>query len=71
MTTGQIPPKTKARLTTLIAQRDQLQTALNGVQVSIEGIVDAMRETMNIPEDWTLDNLDRGFVAPPETPDHA
>jgi hypothetical protein len=63
-----IPPKTKAKLTALIAQRDQLQVALNGVTSNLENIVDAMRETMNVPETWRLDNLDAGFVAPPEEP---
>ncbi len=60
-----IPPKTKAKLTSLIAQRDQLQTALNGANAAIDGIVEAMRETMNVPDTWKLENLDRGFVPPP------
>ena len=64
MSVIQIPPKTKTKLTALIAQRDQLQVALNGVNGTIESVVEAMRETMNVPDTWTLENLDRGFVPP-------
>ena len=59
-----VPPKTKAKLTQLIAQRDQLQAALNGVQTSIDGVVETMRELMDVPDTWTLTNLERGFVPP-------
>ena len=34
------------------------------MQTSIDGVVETMRELMNVPDTWTLTNLERGFVPP-------
>lgn len=53
-----IPPKTKAKLSELILER-------NRITGTIDGLVDALREAMNVPDSWQLYNLDVGFAPPP------
>lgn len=54
----QVPPKTKAKLSELILERNRLNAM-------IDGIVDVLRETRDVPPDWQLYNLDVGFAPPP------
>lgn len=63
----QLPPKTKARLLALISQRNQAQAVLDTTGRAIDAVVDTARELMNIPDDWTMDDIDQGFL-PPHTP---
>lgn len=64
-----LPPKTKARLAQLIAQREKLQAALTGTVQTIEEVVATAKEIMNVPDDWQIEDLEVGFVAfdPPPT----
>ncbi len=61
----QLPPKTKARLVSIIQQRDKAQAVVAGLNTAIEEVVATARELMDIPDDWTLTDVDRGFVPPP------
>lgn len=60
----QLPPKTKALLTGLVAQRNELQTALNGIDASINNVLATARELMDVPTDWTIGEIELGFVPP-------
>jgi hypothetical protein len=64
----QLPPKTKARLTNLIQQRNQAQIVVTGLNSTIEEVVAATRELMDIPDTWTLDDIEKGFIAPAAPP---
>ncbi len=64
----QLPPKTKARLTSLIQQRNQAQIVATGYQATVDEVVAATRELMDIPETWTLDDIEKGFIAPAPPP---
>ena len=63
-----LPPKTKARLANLIQQRNQAQIVVGGLNSTIEEVVGATRELMDIPETWTLDDIEKGFIAPAPPP---
>ena len=59
-----LPPKTNAKVAALANEMAKIQQQIND-------IIDIAKETMGIPDDWTITNLDVGFVpppAPPETP---
>lgn len=57
-----IPPKTKAKLTELVIERNRLNS-------QIDGIIDIARETMNVPDNWQLYDIDAGFTPPGEIAD--
>lgn len=52
-----IPQATKENLKALDAEIASAQRAMNAIVIT-------MRQTMNIPDTWTLTNLERGFVPP-------
>jgi hypothetical protein len=61
-------PKTKARLTNLIQQRNQAQIVATGFQTTIDEVLATARELMDIPETWTLEDIEKGFIAPAAPP---
>ncbi len=54
-----IPPATLTRLEALITQRN----ALDG---QIDASVTTLREALNVPDDYQISDVRRGFVAPPQ-----
>lgn len=60
--TIQLPDKTRERLEALIRSQQETQRV-------IEATVQAVREALEIPDDWTISDVRAGFVAPQnETP---
>lgn len=57
MRTIPIPPKTQARMVELI-------TAAQGIQRELDAIQLTLRETLDVPEDYTLRDVREGFVPP-------
>ena len=57
MYTIQIPPKTRERMTELV---DVIQAA----QGQLQAIEATLRETLNVPDTYTLRNVHEGFVPP-------
>jgi hypothetical protein len=63
-----LPPKTKARLANLIQQRNQAQIVVSGLNTTIEEVVATTRELMDIPDTWTLEDIEKGFIDPAPPP---
>lgn len=55
----QIPPATLARLETMITQREQLN-------VLIDATIVTLRDALDVPDDYQITDIRRGFVPPPE-----
>ena len=55
-----IPPATLARLESLIAQR-------NSTDAQIEAVIATLRDALNVPDDYQIGDIRRGFVPPPES----
>lgn len=53
----QIPPKTQERMVELI-------TAAQGIQRELDAIQLTLRETLDVPDDYSLSNVREGFVPP-------
>ena len=51
------PPKTAATLRELVGAQRTLQA-------QIDAIVNTARDLLNVPDDYTIDNIDVGFVPP-------
>ncbi len=66
-TSKPFPPKTKALLTSLAVQRNELQAALDGVKTALNSVVAASRELMDVPDDWQVNDIEVGFEAPSNT----
>jgi len=54
-----IPPGTLTRLEVLLTQRQQIDEQVNA-------IVATLRETLNVPDDYQIGDVRRGFVPPQE-----
>ena len=52
-----LPPKTQATLQNLINGQRTLQA-------QIDAIVNTARDLLSVPDDYTIDNIDVGFVPP-------
>ncbi len=63
-----LPAKTKARLTALITQRNQAQVLLDGYNRTIEEVITTARELLDVPDQWTIADIEQGFMAPPSPP---
>lgn len=57
MTAIPLPPKTRERLAELIRQRDVV-TAL------IDATITTAQETLEVPDDWQIADVQTGFVPP-------
>ncbi len=53
-----IPPTAKENLKALNAEISSAQRAINAIVVTL-------RESMNVPDTWTLTDFDKGFIPPP------
>lgn len=54
-----IPPGTLTRLEALLTQRQQIDG-------QVDAIVTTLRETLNVPDDYQIGDVRRGFVPPQE-----
>lgn len=54
-----IPPATLARLEAMITQREQLNTL-------IDTTVATLRDALDVPDDYQIADIRRGFMPPPE-----
>ncbi len=54
-----IPPATLERLEALVIQRQRLEER-------IDGTLETLRETLDVPSDYQIGEVRQGFVPPPE-----
>ena len=64
-----LPAKTKVILEKKLANRESLQAFLNAENQSINELVEAAREMLEVPDGWMLTNTAVGFVAPMDAPE--
>jgi hypothetical protein len=56
-----IPPQTQARLEALLTQRQQ-------IDAQVDAVLATLRETLAVPEEYIINDIRAGFVAPPAKP---
>lgn len=59
-----LPAKTKAILEKKLANRASLQALLQAENQSIDELIEVARDVLNVPEGWTIQSTDQGFMAP-------
>ena len=63
-----LPPKTKETLIGLVSRRNELQAALDATNGAINAAMGIARELMDVPDDWVIGEIDKGFMPPPPAP---
>ena len=63
-----LPARTRAILEAKLKEQAALQAMLQQQGQAINELIEATREMLDVPADWTLENTGVGFVAPPAQP---
>ena len=63
-----LPARTRAILEAKLKEQAALQAMLQQQSQAINELIEAAREMLDVPADWTMENTGVGFVAPPAQP---
>ncbi len=63
-----LPARTRAILEAKLKEQAALQAMLQQQGQAINELIEAAREMLDVPADWTLENTGVGFVAPAAQP---
>ena len=63
-----LPARTRAILEAKLKEQAALQAMLQQQSQAINELIEAVREMLDVPDGWTLENTGVGFVAPPAQP---
>lgn len=63
-----LPARTREILAAKIDKHAALQAMLQQQSQAINELIEAAREMLDVPADWTMENTGVGFVAPPAQP---
>jgi len=63
-----LPPKTKETLIGLVSRRNELQAALDATNGAINAAMSIARELLDVPDDWVIGEIEKGFMPPPPIP---
>ena len=59
-----LPTRTRAILEKKISNRASLHALMQAEDQSINDLIVAVRETLGVPDSWSMRNTDEGFTAP-------
>ena len=59
-----LPARTRAILEAKLKEQAALQAMLQQQSQAINELIEAVREMLDVPDGWTLENTGVGFVAP-------
>jgi hypothetical protein len=63
-----LPLKTEERVIVAITARDELAAELKRANAHILDILETAREAMDVPDDWVIGDVTKGFMPPPPAP---